>query len=97
MNGSDLKFFFIHFLPELLSLSLFPERIVQNVEELRNIVVIMDNHQPIKVSDIFLLYNRVLNWTKVYATIYSTTQVTSKVHKLEHMVIFILLVKINYF
>jgi hypothetical protein len=92
MNGSDHKFLFLNFIPELMKLSRFPSNIIKHTENLRKMILIMDDYNEIKVRDIFTLYDDIIEWTKEYVSLYGSINVTSKVHKLEHIPLFILLV-----
>ena len=96
MKGCEKKFYFLNFMVECLALSQFSSDIIANTKELREIISLLENYEPIKVKDVFNLYIRVINWTVEYSRIYGTPEVTSKVHKLEHFVLDTILVT-NFF
>ena len=92
MTASDKKFFFLNFFVEVLALSHFPSNIIANVSDLREIIIACEDYSPIKVGTIIDIYYKTQNWTKDFATIYGYCEVSSKVHKLEHFVIEVILV-----
>lgn len=92
MKGSDKKFFFINFFVESLVLAQFSPYIIHHIKEIRDIIFSLENYETVRVRDVFVLYNRTINWTLKFVEYFGSMEVTSKIHKLEHFVIDTILV-----
>jgi hypothetical protein len=93
MNAKDLKFLMINYFESCLTLSSFPKNVIQNVSLFRKIVVECEEKQEyLKVSRIFELIDLYLKWTKNFAKIFGNCEITSKIHRFEHMIVDIILV-----
>lgn len=88
MKGKDYKFFLESYGWKCLLLAGFPRRIVDLFRTLAGIVRELEDkeNKGLKVKRIIELHNLTLNWTDKVAEIFGSSSITSKFHRLEHMI-----------